>query len=210
MIFDGLTAVYSTCMVCDQLMLVTTQGDHGHPCCNPDARPLIYEPPSLAGAAIQYAEWGFPVFPLAARSKKPAIPKTQGGHGFQDAHTDVERVGRWWSAHPRHNIGVATGHRFDVIDIDSDKGGNESLAKLLAAHRIPTCHGVVSTAGGGLHLYVEAAGRGNYAGVEPGVDYRGLGGYVAAPPSTRGETQSYVWLVAPSPTIKAGSLIRND
>jgi hypothetical protein len=177
--------------------------DLAHPCCDPDLK-LVEEKvdDQLAACAVQYAGWGWPVFPLAARSKQPAIPKAQGGHGFLDATTDVGRIEPWWDRHPRHNIGVATGHMFDVIDIDTDKGGNESLAELLAAHRIPTVHAVARTGSGGLHLYIELRHARNGQNILAGVDYRGLGGYVAAAPSTRGGTQSYVWLVTPSPIIK--------
>lgn len=165
--------------------------------------------------AMQYAAQGWPVFPLAKNSKKPAIPKSRGGKGFLDATTDVDRICKWWSRHPDHNIGLATGHAFDVIDIDPGSGGAQSLSELLRDNRIPCVHGIVATAGSeatrteafrpsGLHLYVKATGKGNFAALRPGVDYRGIGGYVVSPPSTLGsKVRSWSWAVQPSPEVKA-------
>jgi hypothetical protein len=172
---------------------------------------------ALANAAMQYAEWGWKVFPLARNSKRPAIPKDKGGNGFLDATNDVERICRWWSRHPDHNIGLATGHLFDVVDIDPGAGGAQSVTELLRGNKIPLVHGVVATAGSektrtepfrpsGMHLYVKATGKGNFAGLRPGIDYRGLGGYVVAPPSTLGSrVRSWSWAVGPSPNIKGGN-----
>lgn len=169
------------------------------------------QPTALHNAAMQYAEWGWPVFPLAKNSKKPAIPRDKGGKGFLDATTDVKRICKWWSRHSDHNIGLATGHLFDVVDIDPDKGGVQSLSDLLQTNSIPFVHGIVATAGAdepefrpsGMHLYVKPTGKGNYAGIRPGIDYRGRGGYVVAPPSTLGSrVRSWSWAVQPSPEIK--------
>lgn len=163
------------------------------------------EPIALHNAAMQYASFSWKVFRLARHDKRPAIPKKHGGNGVLDATNDVDRICRWWSRNPDHNIGLATGHLFDVIDVDPDKGGAESISKLLAANRVPIVHAVVATANGGMHLYIKPTGRGNFAGVLPGVDYRGVGGYVCGPPSTLGSrVRSWSWSVEPSPNIKGG------
>lgn len=60
--------------------------------------------------------------------------------------------------------------------------------------------GTVSTPRpGGMHVYIAATGSGNYAGMLPGVDYRGRGGYVLAPPSVLDDREdqhpgTYQWL----------------
>lgn len=192
-------------------------------------------PPRLCAAAGLYASMGWAVFPLLPKGarnhhtgvvsdgKKPATR-----HGFKDATTDADRVHAWWTRHPDHNIGLATGGRFDVIDIDVPKAGQPiagaiAYSQLLAnidpatgapadipeelIHQgrglLPDCHGQVATASGGLHLYIEPMpGRGNRAGIYPGIDYRGVGGYVVAPPSTLGTRgRAWSWLVKPSPVI---------
>lgn len=167
--------------------------------------------PDMKSAALQYISWGWPVFPLLPKGvksksgvvsdgKMPATP-----NGFKDATTDSKRIAKFWDRHPDYNIGLPTGHAFDVIDIDPDKGGVASFSLCLDAKRIPDTHGVVVTSSGGLHLYIPATGKGNRAGVEPGMDYRGKGGYVVAPPSTLGERgRSWSWLTVPSPTLTMG------
>lgn len=236
-IFDGLLDVYGTCRACGTLMKVIVADEHSHPTCpivqtqleslddlwlsetnngdhdrarDTEALMSEVETIELGSAAYDYATWGWPVFPLGKRSKAPAIPKDKGGQGFKQATNNPARIEKWWERHPEHNIGLATGHGFDVIDIDTkDSDGNPSsegvisFSKLLEDGTIPECHGVATTASGGMHLYVKPTGKGNFAGLRPGIDYRGLGGYVVAPPSLlRAPGRTYTWLVEPSPIIK--------
>lgn len=166
---------------------------------------LDNQPPRLLESAMRYAEWGWPVFPLGRMSKKPAISKHDGGNGVLDATTDVDRIKRYWQKHPDHNIGIATGFAFDVLDVDTpkepgDPDGRDMLPKILESDKIPDAHGVVITASGGLHYYLEPAGIGNRAGIVPGIDIRGKGGYVVAPPS-RLMTGRWFWSIAVSPTL---------
>jgi hypothetical protein len=158
--------------------------------------------PDLRRAALRLAgEFDWPVFPLHPGTKEPDCP-----HGFKDANTDLERIERYWRRHPRANIGVPTGIRFDVIDIDRPKrdgqpDGGTSYKMLLDAGRLPDTHAQVSTAHAGLHLYVEATGNGCRTGWGPSVDYRGVGGYVVVPPSVLPEGRWH-WLIVPSPAIR--------
>jgi hypothetical protein len=142
---------------------------------------------TLAASALWYAEQGLHVFMLQPRSKIP-YPRSKG---FKDATTDPDTIRQWWRFAPDANIGIATGHRVDVIDIDG-MDGNKSLAAII--DELPPRLGWVSTPRpGGRHFYVPASGRGNAAGIFPGIDYRGIGGYVVAPPS-RTEQGRYEWV----------------
>lgn len=230
MIFDGKLPTFTTCRDCGTLMRVINAGESSHPCCATvqtqveslsdlwvsetesgdsvaarETAELIEQVRELeiAAAAVQYADWNWPVFPLGERSKFPAIPKDKGGNGFKDATSDTARIDKWWSRHPSHNIGLATGAMFDVVDIDVKdpaKDGAASWLSLLNEHVIPECHGVAITATGGMHVYVKPTGRGCFVGIRPGIDYRGRGGYVVAPASRL--HHDYRWLVEPSPIIK--------
>lgn len=136
----------------------------------------------LLGAALWYAEQGLKVFPLQAGAKIPH----KLTRGFKDATTDEPTIRHWWATRPDSNIGVATGHLVDVIDIDGHAGQCSRTAhwddifERVQADRLAT---VLTPRPGGMHLYVPATGDGNKAGILPGIDYRGLGGYVVAPPS---------------------------
>ncbi len=143
--------------------------------------------PDPLGWAMAYIARGWPVLPIRPRSKVPATK-----HGCLDATLDWKQAERWWTAHPDHGVGIATGHAFDVIDVD----GEAALDALDRAAPIGTrvVYGpIVVTGRPGVHLYVEATGRGNTAGLLLGVDFRGKGGYVIAPPSVHPNGTPYLW-----------------
>ena len=53
------------------------------------------------------------------------------------------------------------------------------------------------TGSGGWHLWFAPTGHGNRVRLLPGVDWRGLGGYVVAPPSRHASGGAYSWEVTP-------------
>jgi hypothetical protein len=154
------------------------------------------KPPRMIDAALAYAAWGWAVFPLLPGSKTPATR-----HGFKDGSADTGVINAWWKSMPEANIGLPTGEAFDVIDVDAPAGYRSYLA-MLDADVIPDVHGKVFTRSSGLHLYVTPTGERNSAGLMPGIDYRGNGGYVVAPPSIV-ECRRYEWMHKPSLVIKA-------
>lgn len=221
---------YTTCTGCGNLLRITDGLDHhnGQPPCTPkrtraqklanqwidaviagdttleaklqtEIENLDNQPPRLGAAALHYAtQYGWPVFPLRPKTK---IPATR--HGFKDATTDPDRITAWWKRHPDSNIGLPTGHHFDVIDIDLPQG---ITAMMALAELDGEIHGHVATSSGGMHYYVPPTGKGNTA--SPGLDYRGIGGYVVAPPSTLGPRgRAWSWVHRPSPIIRQGDTV---
>lgn len=144
------------------------------------------EYPSMYDAAIEYAKKGFAVFPLKYRDK---VPLTR--NGCKDATTDAAQIKAWWQQHPNANIGLATGtvsHNVFVIDldIDEDRGidGYHSLTDWQREHGDFPETWTAITGRGGYHMYFRGDGKiKNRAGIIDGVDIRGNGGYVVAPPS---------------------------
>src|SRR5262245_59521895 len=64
-------------------------------------------------AALKLAHRGTPVFPCDLASKRPLVAT-----GFKAATTNPDLVHEWWSTHPDALIGVPTGDKFVVIDVD--------------------------------------------------------------------------------------------
>lgn len=158
-------------------------------------------------AALAYAKRGWPVFPCHPKSKIPATP-----HGFKDASTDERLIRQWWEFCPDYNVAIATGEVSGtfVLDLDDKPGRSvdEALSSLgLTWPETPT----VRTGGGGVQLvYAFPAGSdlsisGGKLGF--GIDTRGNGGYVVAPPSIHPNGVAYKWMdcedapLAPTPAV---------
>lgn len=223
--------LYSTCAVCTELLAVIEYDQRVHPGCEPhrdrdqdiadryraavaaDDTGLADELEAalieldqrkydMLRAALAYTDWGWPVFPLRPGRKDP-FPRS---NGCKDATTDRATVTRWWRATPDANIGLATGHLFDVLDVDAPEGTLPWAAVRDTMSGFGGIHGVAATPGGGLHAYLPPRGEdGNFAKQVPGLDYRGRGGYVVAPPSrSSADGLRYAWSVYPSPKVKSG------
>lgn len=125
-----------------------------------------------------------------AAGKHPRLPAWQ-----RQASSDPADLRAWWGR-GNDGVGVATGAESGVvvIDLDPRHGGDESFAELLRARgeRVDTLR--VATGGGGWHLYFKAPEQriGNRAGVLPGVDVRGEGGYVVGPGSPHASGGTYL------------------
>lgn len=148
-------------------------------------------------AARELAAAGVPVFPVAPRDKVPLI---RHGRGFRDATTDLGQVEAWWRRFPQANIGVPTGAASGLVVVDVDVHGTNGYDALNRADQAGLIAGwefLVRSPTGGLHLYYPAAEDGqqrSWQAGNAGIDFRGDGGYIVAPPSLRvidGETVPY-------------------
>jgi len=128
-------------------------------------------------------------------------PRTR--HGLTDATTDPEQIRAWWTSWPDAHMAIVTGAESGlvVLDVDPRHGGDVSLAALEAKHgRLDTVEAL--TGGGGRHLYFAHPGGRvpNSAGrLGPGLDVRGDGGYVLAPPSGHISGGTYQWEASSEP-----------
>ncbi len=159
---------------------------------------------SMKDYALYYARLGLAVFPLKARGKSPLTE-----HGCRDATKDTGQIERLWSRWPSANIGVATGSISGGLvvidlDVDEDRGidGRETLRRWEADHgALPADTWLSITGRGGYHyFYKDTSIVKNRAGLYEGVDIRGDGGYIVAPPSIHPNGRKYEWEQSPEDT----------
>jgi hypothetical protein len=146
-------------------------------------------------AALDYANWDdVPVFPV--RPNK--APYTQ--NGFKDATLDPATIRLFWRKWPDANIGIPTGEASGwlVLDIDPRHGGDASLTALIEQYGPLPETIEARTGGGGHHIifsYTQGSNIRNSAGrLGEGIDVRGEGGYIVAPPSLHESGRRYEWL----------------
>lgn len=170
-------------------------------------------------AALGYADRSWPVFPLhspvldsnggtyCSCSKCPKDSKNIGKHprtqyGFKDATINTDVVRQWWTKWPEANVGIATGAISDivVIDVDPRNGGGHSLEVLEDEHgKLPGT--IEAHTGGGGHHFLFKHPRTGYVvknsndgkKLGPGIDIKGDGGYIVAPPSLHASGAEYAW-----------------
>ena len=164
--------------------------------------------------ALAYVALGWEVFPIRPKTKKFFYPYPEYKGAPNDkypegtpyswkaqATKDPERVKRYWMDHPDASIGVATGQRSGglfVIDFDQreeeGKFGLETLREWEREHgELPETARILS-GGGGLHLlYMYDKPIKGGSDIREGMDIRGEGNYIIAPPSVHPNGNRYEW-----------------
>lgn len=166
-------------------------------------------------AALSYASRGWPVFPVHSIRRQGTVctcgrrecgspgkhPRTE--NGLKDASRDEGVIRSWWRRWPDAGVAVATGGTLAVIDVDTHKGGGDSLVdacRVLGA--LPDTVEVL-TGGGGRHIYLRVpegvSVRCSAGQLGAGLDVRGDGGYVVAPPSLHQSGRRYAWEASGDP-----------
>ena len=127
---------------------------------------------STKDEASRLAERGCAVFPCRPDNKAPF---TQ--NGFKNASTDPDVISEWWSRWPDALIGVPTGQRFVVIDMDlqhveAQRWHHENRARLPLTRKHTTRsgghhllfkpHDLIKCTVGRLHSHVDTRGHGGF------------------------------------------------
>jgi len=138
--------------------------------------------------AIYYRELGFSVIPLK-QDKSPYLNWRE----FQNRRASISEVKTWWKDWPDANIGVVTGRISGLVVLDVDKEGMKKR-KLWDIFNTP----IAITGGGGRHLYFKHPNDKAISNFQArpdlkGIDLRGDGGYVVAPPSKHKSGKEYTW-----------------
>jgi replicative DNA helicase len=152
--------------------------------------------PALA-AALEYALAGLPVIPLRPNQKIPDAARWPEKATI--SHDEI--IATWRGDDPR-GIGIVGGHHvgtgylliLDVDEHDPNASGSAALAELeLELGALPAT-ATVNTPTGGRHYYFTTDQAQTNANTLPaGIDTRGSGGFVVAPPSIHPNGGRYEW-----------------
>lgn len=137
------------------------------------------EPQAYTYAKL-YLAAGYNVIPICDGEKRPAIKWQE----YQSRMATHEEITRWFYDTGIENVAIVTGRISDLTVIDSDprNGGGSIL------FNVPLGQADVVTGGGGYHWYYRWCGERYPCHGGAGMDIKGDGGYVLAPPSkTHGE-----------------------
>jgi hypothetical protein len=147
---------------------------------------------NLLTAALAYVKQVLSVIPVQAGEKKSLI----AWEPYQSRRAREEEIRAWWAKWPQANIGIVTGavSGLAVIDLDT-VDAKDKLKELVQGFDLLSVPR--SRTGKGWQLFFKHPGITipNRAGVLPGLDVRGDGGYVVAPPSIHRNGKQYRWEV---------------
>lgn len=170
---------------------------------------------TLLDQALGYAARGWHILPLHSVAPDGACtcgrgddcpspakhPRTR--NGLLEATTDPSTIRGWFTRWRDVNIGIRTGEISGllVLDVDPDHGGELSLEDLEQSYHPLPAGPRALTGGDGMHyLFVHPGGEWtNRAAFRPGLDIRGDGGYIVAPPSQHISGNRYEWLDVDAP-----------
>jgi hypothetical protein len=163
-------------------------------------KPSPTEDVSIEAAAMDYLARGWSVLPIRPRDKRPLI----AWESLQNSRPSASQAADWFRRWPDANVGIVTGEisNLIVVDIDPEHGGDVSLERLQRRFGALPITVEAETGGGGRHLYFSHPGIAcrNRVGLAQGLDLRGDGGYVVAPPSMHPSGRRYMWARGHSPT----------
>jgi hypothetical protein len=148
---------------------------------------------TIEQAALKYLGLGWSVIPVRERAKRPAI----AWKAYQSKYASEDTLHEWFRRSPNYNVAIVTGalSGLVVLDVDPRHGGTESLRALEHEHgSLPRTVESV-TGGGGRHVYFSHPGGviRNRTNIRPGIDLRGDGGCIVAPPSVHPSGKRYRW-----------------
>ena len=143
-------------------------------------------------AALSYHKRALSVIPIQPREKRPLVH----WEPYQKQSATEGEIKAWWAKWPDANVGIVTGAVSGLVVIDLDTmEAKDKLKNLVPGFdftRVPR-----SRTGKGWQLFFKHPGvtLTNRAGIISGLDVRGDGGYVVAPPSIHPNGKQYRWEV---------------
>jgi len=150
----------------------------------------------LGKAAVWYCEHGFGIIPILPRGKRPLTV-----NGLNDWFNNPEDARKLWTQRPDLNIAIVCGsasNNLVVLDFDEDddKGvhGFDTLSEWEdESGELPSTATAITGRGGMHYLYRSERPYHPSVNRDLGVDVRGEGSYIVAPPSVHPNGRAYEW-----------------
>jgi hypothetical protein len=155
---------------------------------------------ALFQAAYDYTSRGLRVIALTGKAPNVKVHR----RGLYDAFGpgDLEKCRAAFGHPDTTGIGILTGDPYYVVDIDGEEGA-KVWSDILGVD-VPSPDSWVATTGRGMHLWYAHSKdwcdcRQEWRTTKLGekLDFKGAGGYVAAPPSLHPNGNTYRWLLEP-------------
>jgi hypothetical protein len=146
-------------------------------------------------SALKYREMGLSIFPVNPKDKRPAIASWLK---YQKEQPTIAEVNEWFGKNKHQGIAIVTGKISKLFVVDFDKYKPEYSEENALKYFPDTLKtAMVKTINNGQHLYFNnpPGDISIKASVLPGIDYRGEGGYVVAPPTKNLLGRQYEWVV---------------
>src|ERR1039458_3963157 len=169
----------------------------------------------MCTAALDYAQRGWHVFPARSDGSKKSEKSAKFSNGHRWGNTiDPAEIRANYRKWPNANVGIATGPNTGVFVVEADTNEGHDVDGIASLQALEAEHGALpktlmaESPSGSLHYYFcwpqNGTIRNSASRIGPGIDVRGEGGMVIAPPSVRPGKGEYRWLnqnaiaVAPS------------
>jgi hypothetical protein len=140
-------------------------------------------------AALSYLELGWNVIPLrpdGRNAKRPYIEWLQ----YQKERVEPYEVEGWWLTWPKANVGILTGSISNLLVFDLDTPAAKEHMK---SQGVPVTPMAQTSKGAHVYFKYPSILVGNKSDQKIGIDIRGEGGYVVAPPSIHETGFKYEW-----------------
>lgn len=160
---------------------------------------------SIKEQALLYAQQrSWYVFPSPPGGEKMGLLSADTSNGNRWGSTiSLDEINAYFTRWPNANIGIATGvnSKIFVLDIDTMSGhgvdGVAALKQLQAEHGVLSVTLMAKSPSGSLHYYFNYPAE-QQVRMRPaltvGIDVKGEGGMVIAPPSIRPGAGEYIWM----------------
>jgi hypothetical protein len=169
--------------------------------------------PAPLAAALEYADFGYGVFPCVAKDRAPVKIAGLFEHGFKSATFDPALITATWTKYKGAEIGLAPPRGVLVVDPDMKRGrnGRADFIRLFGRppEDMPTA--VASTPTGGWHVYLSFDSSLDFVQrpITPSIDVKiGGKGYVLAP--YQGNGRRWIRSLLLTPLMEAPQWLVDD